>query len=65
MEERIKMVFNFTDSEIKRMLVVFKKLDRDRSGTISSAEFFELPYFKYNPFRDRFENFQFYSLGCD
>ena len=54
MEEKVKMVFNFTDEEIKRMLAVFKRLDKDRSGTISTAELFEQPYFKFNPLRERF-----------
>ncbi len=53
MEENVKMVFNFTDSEIKRMIAVFKKLDKDKSGSVSATELFDLPYFKFNPFRDR------------
>ena len=53
MEEKVKRVFNFTDYEIKRMLAVFKKLDKDKSGTVSASELFDLPYFKFNPFRDR------------
>jgi Ca2+-binding EF-hand superfamily protein len=53
MEESVKMVFNFTDAEIKRMIAVFKKLDNDKSGTVSASELFDLPYFKFNPFRDR------------
>ena len=54
MEEQIKMVFNFTDAEIKRLLVVFKKLDKDKTGTVSRTELFDLPYFKHNPFNERY-----------
>mmetsp|Transcript_25712 Transcript_25712/g.67892 ORF Transcript_25712/g.67892 Transcript_25712/m.67892 type:complete len:120 (-) Transcript_25712:351-710(-) len=53
MEEEIKMVFNFTDTEVTKIIASFKKLDKDGSGTVTTLELFELPYFKHNPFKTR------------
>ncbi len=49
------MVFNFTNAEVHRLIEIFKKLDKDGTGSIQKSELFEMPYFKNNPFKDRWK----------
>ena len=53
MEEEVKMVSNFSPSEVTSLIRLFKRLDKDNSGIISQAEILQIPQFKMNPFTDR------------
>ncbi|KAJ1481661.1 calcineurin regulatory subunit B [Baffinella frigidus] len=51
--EEIKMISNFTNKEVTRLMKIFKQLDADGSGTIDRDELFSMPQFKANPFINR------------
>lgn len=44
---------NFTDEEIKRLGMRFRKIDKDNSGSLSTAEFMSLPELQQNPLVER------------
>ncbi|KJE88720.1 calcineurin b subunit [Capsaspora owczarzaki ATCC 30864] len=44
---------NFTPAELKRLAIRFKKLDKDKNGTISYDEFLSLPELNQNPLVSR------------
>lgn len=43
----------FTEEEIKRLFKRFRKLDTDKSGALSKAEFLAVPELEHNPLVDR------------
>jgi len=43
--EELKLVSNFTDTEVARLIKIFNDLDIDRSGTINKDELFQLKAF--------------------
>lgn len=51
--EELKLVSNFSDKEVARLIKIFNELDLDRGGTISKDELFNLKAFRANPFLSR------------
>ncbi len=51
--EELKLVSNFTDKEVARLIKIFNDIDIDRGGTISKDELFKLQAFRANPFLGR------------
>ena len=51
--EELKLVSNFTDTEVARLIKIFNDIDIDRGGTISRDELFKLQAFRANPFLGR------------
>eukprot|EP00802_Teleaulax_amphioxeia_P014756 Tamp_14831.p2 GENE.Tamp_14831~~Tamp_14831.p2 ORF type:complete len:213 (+),score=73.59 Tamp_14831:56-640(+) len=51
--EELKLVSNFTDTEVARLIKIFNDIDIDRGGTISKDELFQLKAFHANPFLSR------------
>jgi serine/threonine-protein phosphatase 2B regulatory subunit len=47
--EEMKTVSEFTEPELKRLFKKFKKLDTDKSGTLSVQEFLAIPELEHNP----------------
>ena len=43
--EELKLVSNFTDTEVARLIKIFNDIDIDRGGTISKDELFQLKAF--------------------
>lgn len=41
--------FSVTDAELKRLFRKFKRLDTDKSGTLSVSEFLAIPELEHNP----------------
>jgi len=51
--EAMKLESPFTEAEIKRLFRKFKKLDVDKSGTLSVQEFLNIPELEHNPLVQR------------
>lgn len=51
--EAMKLDSPFTEAEIKRLFRKFKKLDVDKSGTLSVQEFLAIPELEHNPLVQR------------
>jgi len=51
--EAMKLESPFTEAEIKRLFRKFKKLDVDKSGTLSVQEFLAIPELEHNPLVNR------------
>jgi len=47
--QEMKMASEFNKSELKRLFRRFKKLDLDKSGTLSVSEFLAIPELEHNP----------------
>ncbi len=47
--EEMKQASEFTEPELKRLFKKFKKLDTDKSGTLSVQEFLAIPELEHNP----------------
>lgn len=47
--EEMKTASEFTEPELKRLFKKFKKLDTDKSGTLSVQEFLAIPELEHNP----------------
>jgi serine/threonine-protein phosphatase 2B regulatory subunit len=47
--DEMKSVSEFTEPELKRLFKKFKKLDTDKSGTLSVQEFLAIPELEHNP----------------
>lgn len=47
--DEIKTATEFSESELKRLFRKFKKLDTDKSGSLSINEFLALPELEHNP----------------
>mmetsp|Transcript_9495 Transcript_9495/g.21557 ORF Transcript_9495/g.21557 Transcript_9495/m.21557 type:complete len:147 (-) Transcript_9495:221-661(-) len=51
--EELKMISNFSDKELNRLIRIFNQLDLDKSGTIVTQELFQMKEFRANPFIHR------------
>jgi len=47
--EEMKNASEFTDGELKRLFRKFKRLDTDKSGSLSVSEFLAIPELEHNP----------------
>jgi serine/threonine-protein phosphatase 2B regulatory subunit len=51
--EELKMISNFSNREVAKLMKIFHQLDEDGSGTIDRDELFKMPQFQANPFINR------------
>jgi len=47
--DELKQISEFSEPELKRLFKRFKKLDTDKSGSLSASEFMAIPELEHNP----------------